>query len=194
MMAEVLMKFAPPLTDDTGITFTVQVCGRVGEDRLWEGWIEFAPQDGGTPLRTPRETKQSDRNDIEYWASGLTVAYLEGALARARRSSTPGPPVGSTDAVPEHDRPAPPAAPSNAPLPDASARIPTPSNAVLDPFTVYAQGEDVLWKELNALDGGHLRNIIRSYALGKELELDLVAADRRTLADAIVAAVRDRAG
>jgi hypothetical protein len=36
---------------------------------------------------------------------------------------------------------------------------------VLDPFAVYAQGEDILRKELHALSADHLRGIIRAYDL-----------------------------
>jgi hypothetical protein len=60
----------------------------------WHGWIEFLPQDGGAALQTGLETSQSERDDLEYWASGLTSAYLEMALERARstESRTPPPP------------------------------------------------------------------------------------------------------
>lgn len=197
-MAEVLLQFDTPLIDGTGVIFTAQICGGVAEDGLWEGWIEFTPHGARTTLRTPRETKQPNRDDLEYWATGLTVAYLEGALDRARRSSNAVAPAGEVDAIPEYDGPAssvrPSAAPSSAPLPDTPERITPRSHAVLDPFAVYAQGEDVLRKELNALDAGHLRNIIRTYGLGKGLELDLDVAERSSLAEAIVADVRDRAG
>lgn len=198
-MAEVLLQFGTPLIDGTGVIFTAQICGGLAEDELWEGWIEFAPHGAGTTLRTPLETKQPNRNDLEYWATGLTVAYLEGALDRARRSSSAAaPPAGEVNAIPECDRPAssvrPPADSSSAPLPDTSGRVTPRSHAVLDPFAVYAQGEDVLRKELNALDAGHLRNVIRAYGLVKGLEVDLDVAERSSLAEAIVADVRDRAG
>ena len=44
--------------------------------------IEFVPVHGGTPLRSSRETTQPNKADAEYWASGLTMVYLEGALER----------------------------------------------------------------------------------------------------------------
>jgi len=43
----------------------------------------FAPADGSPPLATPRETTQSNRAALEYWARGLEPIYLEGALVRA---------------------------------------------------------------------------------------------------------------
>jgi hypothetical protein len=66
--------------------------------------------------------------------------------------------------------------------------------AVLDPFKVYSQGEDVLREELSALSEGHLRNIIRAHRLVQEEEIDLGAVGRPALADVIVAAVRKRVG
>jgi hypothetical protein len=56
---------------------------------MWEGWIEFEPSDGGAAIRTPRETTQPNLKDLEYWATGLTEAYLEGALVRALDPDVP---------------------------------------------------------------------------------------------------------
>jgi hypothetical protein len=50
---------------------------------LWEGWFVFFPLTGGPVLATDRETSQSKREDVLYWASGISVTYLEGALRRA---------------------------------------------------------------------------------------------------------------
>lgn len=50
---------------------------------LWEGWLAFFPLTGGRVLATDRETTQSKRGDVDYWAGGLTQTYLEGALRRA---------------------------------------------------------------------------------------------------------------
>ena len=35
------------------------------------------------PIATGRETTQPNRTDTEYWATGLSEVYLEGALQRA---------------------------------------------------------------------------------------------------------------
>jgi hypothetical protein len=189
-MAEVLVQFDRPLADEGGRGYVVRVCGGVAGDGTWEGWIEFDPGDGGVTLRTPRETVQPNRTDLEYWATGLTVAYLEGALERARHPRTPDPRPRSVAARPTYDRPAP-----SAPRPSGTAApLHLRPHAVLNPFEVYLQGEDVLRKELNALDEGHLRNVIRSFELVREEEMDLRAAPRSTLAEAIVAAVRTRLG
>jgi len=106
-MAEVLVVFDPPMSDKEGRTYVARICGRETSDRLWEGWIEFTPQAGGATLRTPRETQQPNRADLEYWAGGLTLTYLEGALVRARRPETPDLRPRTVDAHPTYDEPAP---------------------------------------------------------------------------------------
>lgn len=107
-MAEVILQFDPPLADGDGRTWIVRVCGRLADDALWEGWIEFAPNDGagGSTLRTPAETRQPKRADLEYWATGLTIPYLEGALDRARYPETPDLRPRSVPVRPAYDRPA----------------------------------------------------------------------------------------
>lgn len=82
-MPEVVLRFNAALDDAEGRVYAAQVCGREAEDGMWEGWIEFDPGDGGAVLRTPRETGQPNRGALEYWATGLTATYLEGALKRA---------------------------------------------------------------------------------------------------------------
>lgn len=105
-MAEVLVQLDSPVSDKAGNAYVARICGREEEDKLWEGWIEFDPQDGGPVLRTPRETEQPNRADLEYWATGLTVAYLEGALERAHHPKTPDLRLRTVDARPAYDRPA----------------------------------------------------------------------------------------
>jgi hypothetical protein len=58
----------------------------------WQGWIEFLPRDGGPAYQTGRETTQSQREHLRYWASGLSPDYLESALTRARRTHSTSPP------------------------------------------------------------------------------------------------------
>jgi hypothetical protein len=188
-MAEVLIQFEAVLPDSAGREYIARVCGGVAEDGLWEGWIEFHSVDGTSILRTPRETEQPNREDLEYWATGLTEAYLQGAFERALHPETPDLRPRSVPARPAFDRPA----PSSPGGDTASARRVRP-HAVLDPFAVYAQGEDVLREELGALDEGHLRNIVRAYDLDDGVGVDLHVADRQVLADGIVAAVERRVG
>ena len=103
-MAEVLAKFPGVVRESNGVGYAAQACGASREDGLWEGWVEFAPIDGGAPIRSPRETTQPNRTDAIYWANGLGAVFLEGALQRALRPLTV-----ETEAIaqPAFDRPAP---------------------------------------------------------------------------------------
>lgn len=185
-MAEVLIRFEDTVEGEDGATYLARVCGRQSEDGLWEGWVEFDPVGGGGALRSPRETKQPKRTDLVYWATGLTRAYLTGALERALYAARPEVPRPSVPTVTEYDGPA-------QPVPRAAASRGASATAVLDPFAVYAQGEDVLENELSALDEGHLRNIIRAHALAAD-PANAHALGRGALVSLIVAAVRRRAG
>jgi hypothetical protein len=84
-MPEVLVKFDEPITDPVGVKYFAQALGREREDGLWEGWLEFIAVRAGSPaIDSGRETTQPNRADLEYWAQGLTKAYLQGALVRAQ--------------------------------------------------------------------------------------------------------------
>jgi hypothetical protein len=56
---------------------------RQPDGHLWEAWFVFFPLSGSRPLSTDRETTQGKIDDVTYWATGITPAYLEGALTRA---------------------------------------------------------------------------------------------------------------
>lgn len=179
-MAEVLVEFNALLRGENGSRYTPRACTRLGEDGLWEGWIEFVPADGaGEPVRTGRETEQHDRNGALYWARGLTHVYLEGALKRALAP------------VPVVARPAQVAA---EPVFDGPRRASGPSAAVtgrrpvLNPFEVYQQGEDILASELSALRAPRLRDIAIEYGFATVDEADAATAPQ--LAATILAGVR----
>jgi hypothetical protein len=174
-MAEVVHVFGEPLFLD-GHPYSAQVAGRQA-GHVWEGWIEFAAADGSDVRRSPRETTQPDREALEYWATGLSPTYLEGAFRRAlepptRRASPPA-------RAARFDHPARPLV----------VDIVEPERAVLDPFSVGAKGEELLRRELGALRGWHLRNIIRAYDL-VEPGVDLETLHEPTLVDLIVEAVQ----
>jgi len=146
---------------------------------MFEGWIEFVSTDGDQVLRSQRETTQPNLPDLQYWATGLTPVFLEGALARTLdtrkpRSEPPSPPA--------FDAPAPSqsAAPASVPLGDA----------VLDPFSVYAKSPDLLAQELRALRGWQLRRIIRAYALADEDAVGLEMLSEPELASVILRSVK----
>jgi hypothetical protein len=181
-MAKVLVQLETPVQDPQGRVFTVRICGRPAGN-LWEGWIEFHPNDDGPVLRTPRETEQPNEADLEYWATGLTVPYLEGAMDRALHPETPDLRPRLVAVEPAYDGPAPPS---------ASVGSPPVTRTILNPFTVYRQGEEVLRAELRALDVGHLRNIVRAHDLSREVPEPPGSATRGELVEWIVERVRER--
>lgn len=176
-MAEVVRTIDDPVLLN-GVSYKAQVCGRAN-GHIWEGWIEFAAEDGTTVRRTQRETTQPDRDALVYWSQGLSGTYLEGALARtlthirARVRDMPRPFFGEPEPSPvlEHD--------------GTRAEV---TRAVFDPFSVGAKGEDLLRQELRALRAWHLRNIIRTYDLVKP-SVDVESMTEPQLVELIVAAV-----
>jgi hypothetical protein len=180
-MAEVLVDYENTIAAADGSRWAARACGRKGPGNMWEGWIEFVPLDlEQQPLRSRRETTQPSREDLLYWATGLTAVYLRGALTRAFE-----PPL---------VRPTPPRVKPHFEGPAPSVVAPAPSSGVhpiLDPFDVYAQGEGILISQLDALDTQHLRDIARAYEL---MTADRAAsASRLDLAGAIVNAARANA-
>lgn len=91
-MAEVLVVFDEAIRADAGF-FDARACGGIAEDDLWEGWVEFRRTGAGGEgdaewIRSGRETEQPNVADLRYWAAGLSVVYLEGALKRALSGDT----------------------------------------------------------------------------------------------------------
>jgi len=181
-MADVLLNYEKPVIGDDGRSYAARACGRENENGLWEGWIELVPGDGSPVLRSERETTQPNRADTEYWATGITPIYLEGAL---RRTLEPREPVfEAPPGEPAYDGPAPP---------PESARV-ARAAAVLDPFSVRTKsGEEVLRRELGALRAWHLRNIVRAYGLADEHRQDLESLGEPELVELIISATRARA-
>ena len=182
-MAEVLAEFERTARDGDGRAYVARACGRECDDGHWEGWLEFEPLDGGATVRTMRETTQPNRVDTVYWASGISDVYLEGALRRALDPVEVAP--RTVDAMPAFDEPAPERAVPNG--------VPRPAGVhpILNPFEVYAQGEDVLRAELGALDAARLRDIVRGFSLAPAV--DIRSASHRELANMIIAGVQRRA-
>jgi hypothetical protein len=78
----VIHEFVEPFRDAQGQLWDVRVLGQERDDGTWIGWLEFKNPLQGT-LRTDRETTQSNADALTYWATGLELVYLEGALSRA---------------------------------------------------------------------------------------------------------------
>jgi hypothetical protein len=174
-VAEVLVQYSEPIQAGS-VTYIARACGAPAADNLWHGWIEFTPDDGSPVLRSSRETTQPNRQDAIYWATGLTPVYLEGALQRTLRRRT-GPSV--VESAPAFDGPA----------PDRIDR-PAPAESVLDPFSVYQKGEDLLRRQLGALSSWHLENIVRAHGLSTMDASELNALGGPALVELIVSAVR----
>ena len=151
-MAEVLRSFDEPIRHSTGGAFYPRVVGRYAPDKMWEGWLEFVPVDGGEVIVSAVESRQPERNHLEYWAQGLTPVYAEGSLDRALHPITV-----RTRAVelPASDSPA----PRVIKVPYAGPR------PILDPFEVGERSLDVLAQELRALGRARLLHIITAYRL-----------------------------
>jgi hypothetical protein len=184
-MAEVLARFPESIRTARGISYHAQACAAPNADGLWEGWIEFVPDAGGPPLRSPRETTQPNRVDAAYWATGITGVYLEGALARALSAVVPK--AAGSPARSLFDEPAPIATHPKRPPSVAG-------DAILDPFAVYDKGELILRQELGALSAWHLVNIIVAYQLSSEPLVVLNGMAVPELIATIIAQVRKSLG
>jgi hypothetical protein len=173
-MAVTLLTFSTPLTAGNTV-YSARACGRQRGDGTWEGWIEFVPTDGGPVLASARETTQPNLVDLEYWATGVTPIYLEGSLERTLPRPTPSSPA----------PPPPPAHPGPATTASGARAA-----AILDPFSVYAKGEELLRRQLRALSRRHLIGIIETYRLAGRDEHDIDALSDAELIALIVTAVR----
>jgi hypothetical protein len=181
MMSEVLIEYDTVLAADDGSRWIARACSRPGPGTVWEGWIEFVPLDPGSrPARSRRETTQPSREQVMYWATGLTPRYLTGALERTL--VTPFRRRISRRVEPLFDGPAPEAEP---------APRPAGPHPILDPFDVYAQGEDLLIRQLEALDPPRLQDIVVAYEIGGVPDVRM--ATRSELNAAILAAARGAA-
>lgn len=101
-MSELIHEFSAPIVDARGVRHTARIRGDADDNGHWQGWLEFVPFDGGPALRTGRETTQSRREHLEYWATGLSDTYLEQALRRAERAED-APPVPPALSAPTFD-------------------------------------------------------------------------------------------
>jgi hypothetical protein len=180
-MSEVLVRFTEMIRGSDGREYQPQACGVVGPDGLWQGWIEFLTPSGA--VRTERETSQPNRADLMYWAQGLTHTYLDGALTRALGGRSAALPT-EIRVAPVFDGPAPP------PTRQTGARRP---HAILDPFSVYGQGEHVLRGQLLALSSDQLSNVIVAYSLGDPVPANSSGAATARRVEEIVATIRERA-
>jgi len=179
-MAETLLVYQTPIPGPDGTQFEARAVGDDMPGGGWQGWLEFLPLTGGPPVHTARETTQPNRTDTEYWATGLTPVYLEGALKRALTRPTLVPSVPPQPSV------------FRSPAPSTSARaVEVSPSSVLNPFSVYEKGESLLRGQLKALSAWHLVNIVIEYELSDEPVERLNRLAAPTLVELIVQATRD---
>jgi hypothetical protein len=169
LMAETVAQFDTPIPDRLGGMYQAKACGRVRDDGLWEGWIEFEDSATGSVLRSQRETTQPNLTDLKYWATGLTPVYLEGALDRIQKPAADG---AEPNRVAGHSK--------------VNLR-----SAILDPFSVYEHNPEQLAQELKALRGYHLRQIIRDYDLADERDPLLESLSEPELGSLIMRRMRE---
>jgi len=81
--AVLILEFAEPVIGPDGLTYAARAWGQARADGTWIGWLTFVARGGEVVLKTPRETSQSSREHLLYWASGVQPSYLEGAFRRA---------------------------------------------------------------------------------------------------------------
>jgi hypothetical protein len=174
-VAEVLVQFTDPVFDDDGRRYVARACGSEMKDGRWQGWIEFV-SDEGEAVRSSRETTQPNRHDTEYWATGLTQVYLDGALQRALKPLrlAPDPII----PAPVFDGP-------------ASTEAPPPPESILNPFSVYRKGEAMLRSQLAALSSWHLVNIAQAHRLTDADGPTLSRLSATALIELIVSGVRE---
>ena len=178
-VAEVLVEFDGPVAAEDGTRYMARACGSEMTDGKWQGWVEFVPS-SGDPICSARETTQPNRQDTIYWATGLTPVFLEGSLRRAL--NRPVRPIARAIDPPHFASPAEPFVISG-----------SRSESILDPFSVYRKGEALLRRQLSALAGWHLVNIITDYGLSDEDTGLLSAREPVQLVELIIDAVRNPA-
>ncbi len=154
-MAEVLRSFDEPISHSDGM-FRARVVARAAEDGMWEAWMEFVPTGpaGTNVVVSAAESRQAEREQLQYWAEGLTVVYAEGSLERALHPTVVRTRVAE---LPVSDRPA--ARVASAPP------YWTGPEPVLNPFDVGERSLDILRQELHAFDRPRLMNIIDAFLL-----------------------------
>ena len=88
-MTDLLVTFTNPTRNAVGELYYARAFGQNSKDGRWRCCIEFAHAGSKSVARTGAETVQSTRDDLEYWAQGLSPTYLEGALVRALSPAIP---------------------------------------------------------------------------------------------------------
>lgn len=83
IVIQLVREFTPILEGPDGEQYVARAYMAQQPGGLWEAWLVFFSVRTGTALATDRETTQSTREHVLYWATGLGETYLVGALERA---------------------------------------------------------------------------------------------------------------
>ena len=180
-MDDVLVYFDEPIDAPDGLRYNARACTRQMDDGRWRGWLEFSYQ-GADWRSTDVETVQPNRRDVEYWVTGLTRVYLQGALVRALDDSFAG--RRARERARDHDAGI---LPTNTRGPGLAASLSAP-RTILDPFSVFAQGEGILRAQLNALNVDQVRNIAAAFNIESPETASTLGANE--LRERIVVAAR----
>ncbi|HVE85794.1 MAG TPA: hypothetical protein VND93_23225 [Myxococcales bacterium] len=90
-MVELIQEFGPEVVAADERRYVARMyAAQRASDLHWDAWLVFFPLDGGSPVVGDRETTQSSREDLVFWASGVEPVYLEGALERGERARQTG--------------------------------------------------------------------------------------------------------
>ena len=84
-MNDLVHTYSEVVRDAEGRGYAAEVHALERIDGIWETWLEFRGLGRDVMLRTRRESEQTDRRAVNYWASGLQPSYFDGALLRATR-------------------------------------------------------------------------------------------------------------
>jgi len=180
-MSEVIRIFDEPVIYSSR-TYHARVIGRLAEDRMWEGWMEFVPMgpgDGKTVISAV-ESRQSTREQLVYWSQGLSPLYAQGSLDRALH-----PIVRHTRQVEE------PASDKPASRTVIGSPLEQKPEAVLNPFDVGSRSMGILSQELRALNRQRLLNIVAAYDLNPR-NADLASMKDTEIIGLILGAVEGR--
>ncbi len=187
-MSEILVKYDEPIATPNGTKYFAQTVGSEMQGGQWEGWVEFFPMNEvGSAVESARETTQPNRANLELWAQGLTAVYLQGALDRAISvAAGPHESVATVGESGTFTKPARRRFTTSAPATGAE------HHPILDPFEVYAQGEQVLRGELNALSRDHLETIASAFSvIDSPRSSGIKSVPTADLIEAIVVKARD---
>jgi hypothetical protein len=80
---QLVRQYTPILQGPSGEAYVARAYMDRQPGGLWEAWLVFFSLRSGAAIATDRETTQSKREHVLYWATGLGPTYLKGALERA---------------------------------------------------------------------------------------------------------------